>query len=399
MVSDRQWREILRANAPKKVTVKDAAYECMRSAYMKASSGGTLPANARQVMYAARPMIIERTGKAPPWSKDSYFTQMLLPDYIREHPDETANWDIVYDDRGHLAEPHTGLTIGLGTLAVRQYLADWRGAADTRFAVPSIGGAGVFTCGPAHRFGAVLFIEKEGFTALLDRVRLAERYDIAIMSTKGVSVTAARTLVERLTRQGVPLFVIRDLDKCGLTIARTLYQDTRRFQFETQPNVIDLGLTLEDAQEMGLDPEPVTYGKADKSPRDEILACGATEEEASFLCDAEKQSGEWVGQRIELNAMDSGQFVAWIERKLTDAGVRKLIPDDATLAATYRRGMMLTRLSEDMNRLAAAYQPDSFAAPEGLTADVREILETSPDVPWDVAVRRCVKATTRAVRP
>lgn len=395
-ISTRQWEDAQKARAPKKVTVKDAAYACMKKAYLKASSGGTLPSNARQVMYAARPLIIQRTGKSSPWSKDSYFTQILLPDYIREHPDETADWDIVYDDRGHLSEPHTGRTIGLGTLAVRQYLADWRGAgAAARFAAPSLGGGCVNTCGPAHRFGGVVFIEKEGFTALLDRVRLAARYDIAIMSTKGVSVTSARTLVERLTREGIPLFVIRDLDKYGLTIARTLYQDTRRFQFETPPNVTDLGLTLVDAQEMGLEPEPVTYGKADKSPRDEIRACGATEDEADFLC-SDIRDGEWVGQRIELNAMDSGQFVAWIERKLTDAGVQKVIPDDATLAAAYRHAMRQTRLAEELARLAAAIQPDSFAAPGGLTADVREILEADPAVPWDVAVRRCVNAAERA---
>jgi hypothetical protein len=38
----------------------------------------------------------------------------------------------------------------------------------------------------------VLFIEKEGFMPLFERVHLAERYEIADMSTKGMSVTAAR---------------------------------------------------------------------------------------------------------------------------------------------------------------------------------------------------------------
>jgi hypothetical protein len=68
-------------------------------------------------MYAARPHIEERTGKP---LKDTYFTQTLLPDYIAEND---VNWDVVYDDRGHFREPHTGTVIGLGTLAVRDYLA------------------------------------------------------------------------------------------------------------------------------------------------------------------------------------------------------------------------------------------------------------------------------------
>jgi hypothetical protein len=34
-------------------------------------------------------------------------------------------WDVVYDDRWHLEEPHTGLRIGLGTLEVRHYIQSW----------------------------------------------------------------------------------------------------------------------------------------------------------------------------------------------------------------------------------------------------------------------------------
>lgn len=54
--------------------------------------------------------------------KDSYFTQDLLPDYQKDFPEHTADWDVVYDDRGHLVEPHTDCKIGLGTLSVRRLL-------------------------------------------------------------------------------------------------------------------------------------------------------------------------------------------------------------------------------------------------------------------------------------
>jgi hypothetical protein len=47
----------------RKATVKDVAYDVMRRAYMDASSGGTLPANARQIYYAARGEILRRTGR------------------------------------------------------------------------------------------------------------------------------------------------------------------------------------------------------------------------------------------------------------------------------------------------------------------------------------------------
>ena len=47
---------------------------------------------------------------------------------------------------------------------------------------------------------------------LFQAVQLGERYDLAIMSTKGMSVTAARTLIDALVADGVPVFCIRDFD-------------------------------------------------------------------------------------------------------------------------------------------------------------------------------------------
>ena len=91
---------------PGGMEIKEAAWQVMPDAYRIASTGGTLPANARQIMYAARPAILELTGKTK--LDDRYFTQALLPDYIEEHPEITANWDVVFDDRGSFIEPHTG---------------------------------------------------------------------------------------------------------------------------------------------------------------------------------------------------------------------------------------------------------------------------------------------------
>jgi len=106
------------------------------------ATGSVGMANARQVMYAARPPILSLTGKTS--FDDQYFTQTLLPDYQREHPVETANWDVMYDDRGHFNEPHTNRQIGLGTLAVREYLERCR--------APEIVGATVAPA-PSRRSG------------------------------------------------------------------------------------------------------------------------------------------------------------------------------------------------------------------------------------------------------
>ena len=85
------------------VTIKSAAYAAMRNAYLKASAGNTLPANARQIMYAARPLVLEQTG-GECWKQSSYFTQHLLPDFMAQYPSVVADWDVVFDARGQALE-------------------------------------------------------------------------------------------------------------------------------------------------------------------------------------------------------------------------------------------------------------------------------------------------------
>jgi hypothetical protein len=193
-------------------SLRDAAFRVMRDAYLAASANGTLPANARQIYYAARPKILEIAERD---SLDSqYFCQTLLVNYMQERD---VDWDVVWDDRGHLVEPHTGRAIGLGTLNVRKYL---RGNDAPEFLEAGFAGPTIITHGPDGCFGALLFIEKEGFAPLFEAVHLAEKYDLAIMSSKGMSVTAARQLADRICSQyKIPLLILHDFDVAGFSIA------------------------------------------------------------------------------------------------------------------------------------------------------------------------------------
>src|ERR1019366_8270972 len=101
-------------------------------------------------------------------------------------------------------------------------------------------------------------MEKEGFLPLLEQAGFAERYDLAIMSSKGMGTVAARTLIEGLSAR-TAIFVLHDFDKSGFSIAGTLTRDTRRYEFARDPDVIDLGLRLADVEEWGLQSESVQY--------------------------------------------------------------------------------------------------------------------------------------------
>lgn len=160
--------------------LKAAAYEVIPQAYMAASDKGGLPANVRQIYYQVRPLVMEATG-GKIWKNSATFTQGVLQDYIRDHPEETAEWDIVYDARGHFTEPHMLRQIGCGTLEVRSYLNSWIYNGQD----PGIQIVETFpTNGPKNRYKFALFIEKEGFDPLLARARIADRYDLAIFSSK-----------------------------------------------------------------------------------------------------------------------------------------------------------------------------------------------------------------------
>src|SRR6516225_5629632 len=168
------------------------------------------------------------------------------------------------------------------------------------------------------RGGRILFLEKEGFGPLLEEVRLAERYDLAIMSTKGMSVTASRELVQELcATHDIPLLVLHDFDISGFTIFGTLRSSTRRFTYGRTFKVIDFGLRLADIE--GLEREDVYVSSTSKAAAT-LRRHGATKKEIEILAG---------GQRVELNALTSDALVALIERKLSENGIIKVIPDDA----------------------------------------------------------------------
>lgn len=354
---------------PTRYTIKEAASEIMETAYLKASGDGRFPANARQIMYAARGYIQDQTGQK---LNDDYFTQTLLPDYVEAY---RVSWDVVFDARGHFIEPHTRTNVPLGTLAVRRYLAE---AGQHQVMDPGLDliDSTFPTKGPASRFGAVLFIEKEGFDEILKAARIAERFDVAAMSTKGMSITASRFLVEHLN---VRVLVLHDFDQSGFSILGTLRRSTRRYQFVGRVDVIDLGLTLADIEHYGLEPEEQRLTQAASTLRRN----GATPADIAFL---------QGNRRVELNMLTSDQLVELIETKLTAMGITKVVPEPDVLAFAYRRACRVALLNRALAAAAdgARRRAAGIELPEHVVDQVRAYLREHPEEPWDTAVASLV---------
>jgi hypothetical protein len=240
------------------------------------------------------------------------------------------------------------------------------------------------THGPINRFANVLFIEKEGFFPLLESAQIAERFDLALMSSKGMSNTSARTLIEGLA--GVRFLVLHDFDKYGFAIAGTLRTDTWRYQFSRPVEVVDIGLRLGDVKAEKLDGEPM---QVPESSAINLRRHGATEEEIAYLTD--KGSGR--GQRVELNAMTSPQFVQFLERKLKKHGVKKLIPDETALAEAYRRIWVSERVKSDLDAIyqIALKEAETLMIPKNLIARIKAEFGKRLTLSWDAALKAIVQ--------
>jgi hypothetical protein len=206
------------------------------------------------------------------------------------------------------------------------------------------------------------------------------------MSTKGLSVTASRLLVDRLCGEYViPLLVLHDFDKSGFSIVGTLRRDTRRYTFTHDIRVIDLGLRLRDVEEWHLESEGVAYGQSDPGPN--LRENGATDEEIDFLCDGDS-GNRYTGQRVELNAFASGDLVAWIEAGLKQYGVAKVVPDGQTLEAAFRRAKAAALAGRRIEEVIRQAQEEAGRAkvPRSLARQVKAQLAENPALSWDEAV-------------
>jgi hypothetical protein len=227
---------------------------------------------------------------------------------------------------------------------------------------------------------------------LFQHVRLAERYDIGIMSTKGMSVTAARHLLDQMcSLHSIPLLVLHDFDKAGFSILGTLRETTRRYRYRNNIKFIDLGLRLADVTALRLDSEP-THDKGGAYTRAENLRKNsATEAEVAFLLE----------NRVELNALPSDQLVEWLEGKLTEHGVKKVIPDGDVLAAYYRAIATGRRVEKIVEEAVAKAKEDEAAVtvPQDLGQAATAYIEQHPEASWDAAIveiARAAEAETHA---
>jgi len=177
---------------------------------------------------------------------------------------------------------------------------------------------------PPWQFDKILYIEKEGLEAQLAPYRLGQQYDMAIIFGKGEPVTACRNLLARSEIRDMKLFVLHDADIGGYSIARTLAEATPRMPNHSV-DIIDLGLTVPQVIELGLETEKFTRRK--ELPVDLELDEDALEWFTGEPIPVGYGKYHYECRRCELNAFSSDELAEFIEARdeaLTDLVAREL---------------------------------------------------------------------------
>jgi hypothetical protein len=356
-VAGKAVRRALRAEPPEprsKRSQKEVVLAHLNAAIAKASGHGAYRFSPRQVFYVIRPIVRDAVGAELQWGN----FETIIGDFELEQGEIAGMYR---DARGTLYHPHRQDSIPLGTLQVERYRR------------------------PGWTFNKILFIEKEGFFEALKEAAWPERHDCALLTSKGQPTRAARDLLDLLGETGeeILFFAVHDADAAGTLIYQSL-QEATRARPGRKVRVINLGLEPEEALAMDLEVEDVDAGERRKPI-------------ASYV------PGDWQDwlqcHRIELNAMTTPQFIAWLDDKMAAFGNGKLVPPAGVLTNDLSETLeerlhhqiteQILREARIEEKVAAALRQIPLPLPEELREAIGSALSDEPAASWRAAIE-CV---------
>ena len=352
--------------APKerRVSQKDVVLDNLDDAIAKASGDGEFRFNERQIFYQLRPIVLEQTGQ--PLLIGNF--KAIITDYENEQGEIAGMYR---EPRGSIYHPHRGDDIPLGTLTVEDYKR------------------------PLWTFNKLLYVEKEGFSEALKDSGWPERHDCALTSSKGFTTCAVRDLVDKLAEHDEPcvVFCVHDADAYGTMIYQTFQQETRA-RGARKVRIVNLGLEPWEAIDDELEVENVEKGEKHKPVADYVL---------------EREDGEqWMNwlqtHRVELNAMTTPRFIAWLDRKMAAHGDGKLVPPVDVLVDELAeqleaslRDAITERILREANlegQLTNALRKIKRPSGSALVTGIRRMFDRSPEKEWRSHIEAVVAKAT-----
>ena len=319
-------------------------------AFNKASNNGRYAITARQIWYKLREIapIIE--------TKNTYsdFTQEILTEWIDANPE--CEDKINFSDRGNFYV--NGSQIGLGTANVRSFV-NTLGMADNTF--NCYGGVSSImhiedNFNLEYKYDKVLYIEKTGFDAIFKAEKVGEKYNMIIVSGQGFSTRAAKTLLYKFQEMGLKLYCLHDLDISGVFILDSFRTPNKKFKNEIC--IEDLGVSFEDVERYGIEPEKVNIKQEDTK---KLLSL--PNEYKKFFDAGDKY------RRVELNAFTTEQMLEILDRKLSAINNLPTINLEESLnidhEAIKQTAFMRVMADKYKNQLNEIYVPIDLSAYNG----------------------------------
>ncbi|MEF2548907.1 ATP-binding protein [Aurantimonas sp. E1-2-R+4] len=322
-------------------TQKDIVEGRLAEAIAKASGGGEYRFSSRQLFYVVRPFIMDELEADLTWGNFC----AILTTYESDHGDIAGMYR---DPRGTLYHPHMRQDIALGTLAVEKYER------------------------PAWTFNKVLFIEKEGFFEALKAAKWPERNDCALLTSKGYSTRAVRDLLDSFAvgEEPITIFAAHDADAFGSMIMQTL-QEATKARARRKIEIVNLGLDPWDAISMGLDIED----------RDKNAKPAAVADYIKERSDGAYWTPWLQKHRVELNAMTTPEFIAWLDGKMVEHPTGRVSPPV---------GVMRERLIQDVESELRRKITDRILREADIDGLVADALSDVP-MPSDDQIAAAVK--------
>jgi hypothetical protein len=172
---------------------------------------------------------------------------------------------------------------------------------------------------PELRYSQVLFVEKQGYQTPFDESGLLGRLNLGLIAGQGFGSRAMKQLAQHFRDRGMPVYILHDCDAHGYDIFDTFLNGNKTYK---EPiDVIDIGLTVNDARRLGKAPEEVTK----ETDWSKMLGEICTPEEAAWLMPPNKNPApgvkrkkgqRYMYQRVELNALTNDELIAFVESKI-----------------------------------------------------------------------------------
>jgi hypothetical protein len=264
----------------------------------------------------------------------NYFCSVLT-DYENESGEIEK---LIRDTRGVYVEPHGGELTQMGTVTVAAYVR------------------------PAWSYSNILFLEKEDLVSALRQSRFLDRWDCFALSSKGFSSRAARDLIDKIGSSGkeepTKFFCVHDADASGSLIAQTLTRATKARAARTV-EVVDLGFFPWTALAEGLLREKAER----KSSKRRAVADYIKERDAANDEDGnpnnEPRWETWLQNwRVELNAMTTAEFVAWMNVQFEKHDASKVVPSEEIVLGQVTEIISSCLVSATENNVRAERLPE-----------------------------------------